>query len=405
MSEHVRANNVEVFRKGDYGERGNYSESDLDAIAAAYDPSAHEAPVTVDHDSGGPAMGWVKALRVKAGSLFADMDLLPGFAQKVRDGEFKKRSIELYREPKSVRAITWLGAAPPVVKGMQDAVFSENEGEFTSFKGVAELDSDIFQAEPTPEPEAEAGEIPLKDAEGNYSEKLVGRAISYFSPGGFGGKHEKITPLEPHYLETKRRIADACFKLGKDPAWAELKTEDTLYDPAITVESLKAHRSDIIEQLTFELQEEIHMSDEKKEEMASLKADLETKNTECSEMSEKIEAFEAKEAKAKMSEELDAVIAKAKLSERGANEIRRQYAERDNLDGIQDSITGVQTLLEGAKFEEPKAVEDMPGGANATGGEAKRIAAKALAEEKGISISEAYREIMGKDESFSAMED
>ena len=34
---------IEVFRSGDYGEKGAFSEKDVDQLISDYDPSVHEA--------------------------------------------------------------------------------------------------------------------------------------------------------------------------------------------------------------------------------------------------------------------------------------------------------------------------------------------------------------------------
>ena len=122
---------LEVFRAGDYGGRGAYSEEDLDRIAEDYNPSEHEAPVTVDHHQEGPALGWVRSLRRAGNTLIARLGgMASEFLAQIRSGAFKKRSIELYRNaPWSgrpyLRALSFLGACPPVVKGLADPVFAE----------------------------------------------------------------------------------------------------------------------------------------------------------------------------------------------------------------------------------------------------------------------------------------
>ena len=40
---------LEIFRAGDYGDKGSWGEGELDQLAADYDPALHEAPVTLDH--------------------------------------------------------------------------------------------------------------------------------------------------------------------------------------------------------------------------------------------------------------------------------------------------------------------------------------------------------------------
>ncbi len=126
---------LEVFRAGDYGDRGSWDEPSLDRIAQSYSPSLHEAPVTVDHAQSGPALGWVESLRRVGSVLVARLrDLDAGFESMIRRGAFKKRSVELYPSLKEtegpyLRAVSFLGACPPAVKGLADVVFAESESE------------------------------------------------------------------------------------------------------------------------------------------------------------------------------------------------------------------------------------------------------------------------------------
>ena len=131
---------VEVFRAGDYGPRGVYSEEDLARIASDYEPGVHEAPVTVDHRQEGPALGWVRSLRRTGKVLLARLGALNGeFIEQLRTGAFKKRSIELYRAAEwtgrpYLRSLTFLGACPPAVKGLADLIFAESpDGNWIEF--------------------------------------------------------------------------------------------------------------------------------------------------------------------------------------------------------------------------------------------------------------------------------
>ena len=124
---------VEVFRAGDYGPKGRYTVEDLDAMCADYDPSLHEAPVTVDHAQSGPAQGWTRAIARRGDVLIATLkDLGEAFQNMVREGAFKKRSVEIYRcfgetgRP-YLRAVSFLGACPPEVKGLADPAFGESD--------------------------------------------------------------------------------------------------------------------------------------------------------------------------------------------------------------------------------------------------------------------------------------
>lgn len=123
---------IEIFRAGDYGERGIYTEDDLEAIACGYNPALHEAPVTLDHAQSGPALGWVEALRRAGGSLFARLrGVGSSLLGLLREGSYKKRSVELYPQfaetgKPYLRAVSFLGAAVPQVKGMADPQLDAN---------------------------------------------------------------------------------------------------------------------------------------------------------------------------------------------------------------------------------------------------------------------------------------
>ncbi len=127
---------IEVFKAGDYGPRGQFNEADLETMARDYDREVHEAPVTLDHQRSGAALGWVSSLRRVGDRLFATIEKIsPTLAELLQSGAYKKRSIDLYRSLREtgrpyVKAVSFLGAGTPVVKGLADPVFSE-EGEKT----------------------------------------------------------------------------------------------------------------------------------------------------------------------------------------------------------------------------------------------------------------------------------
>lgn len=125
---------LEVFRAGSYGEKGTFAERDLESIARLYDPAnTHEAPVTTDHKQDGPAFGWVSGLKRVGRSLFADLrKISPEFYEAIKSGNYLKRSIELWRDREDVaggkpyfKALTFLGAAAPHIKGMTDPAFKD----------------------------------------------------------------------------------------------------------------------------------------------------------------------------------------------------------------------------------------------------------------------------------------
>jgi len=115
-----------------------FSGADLTAIAAAYDPAKHEAPIVIGHPkTDAPAYGWVKAAQFADGVLTVAPDQVePQFAEMVKAGRFKKRSAAFFgpHAPGNptpgkyyLRHVGFLGAQPPAVKGLRDVSFNERE--------------------------------------------------------------------------------------------------------------------------------------------------------------------------------------------------------------------------------------------------------------------------------------
>ena len=128
---------VAIFAPGDHHGNGEvWTEADLDALVASYDPALHEAPNVIGHAqeraSNDPAYGWVESLFKRDGYLWARLKQVPQeFKEWVEQGFWKKRSVEIYTNfqgsgQKYLRALAWLGAQPPAVMGMPDAVFAED---------------------------------------------------------------------------------------------------------------------------------------------------------------------------------------------------------------------------------------------------------------------------------------
>lgn len=131
---------IEIFREGahvdDAGVPRRYTAADIDAMAAAYDPALHDAPLVVGHPSSDePRYGHVAELRAidnAAGQrtlVMSGADVHPAFAEAVMDRRFPKRSTAFYapadpRNPRPgawyVRHVGFLGAQPPAVKGLAD---------------------------------------------------------------------------------------------------------------------------------------------------------------------------------------------------------------------------------------------------------------------------------------------
>jgi len=123
---------IEIFRAGDYGERGHWTPEDLDRLAAGYDPSLQPAPVVLGHPADdAPAYGWLRRLRRAGQSLWAQLEKVdPAFEALLRGGRFRQRSVSLYKTfPATggpyIRHLGFLGAAAPAVKGLAPVRFAD----------------------------------------------------------------------------------------------------------------------------------------------------------------------------------------------------------------------------------------------------------------------------------------
>lgn len=121
----------------------SFTEADLKASAAAYDPAKHEAPIVIGHPKhDDPAYGWVKSLAFADGLEAEHQQIDPAFAEMVDRGAFKKVSASFYTpdSPSNpvpgvyyLRHVGFLGAQPPAVKGLRSPEFAETEEGVVEF--------------------------------------------------------------------------------------------------------------------------------------------------------------------------------------------------------------------------------------------------------------------------------
>lgn len=139
---------IQIFKPGKHvamsGAALSFSETDLAATAAAYDPAKHEAPLVIGHPKhDDPAFGWVGKLAFAEGALDVEpVQVNADFAEMVASGAFKKISASFY-SPDSpsnpvpgvyyLRHVGFLGAQPPAVKGLRNPEFAEAEQGVVEF--------------------------------------------------------------------------------------------------------------------------------------------------------------------------------------------------------------------------------------------------------------------------------
>lgn len=136
---------IDVFRSGNYGDKGNYTEADLDKVVQNFTPAQHEPPVVVGHpENNAPAFGWVSALKRMGNTLFAMFKDVPAeFEELVRSGRFKKRSVSFYQTADGpvLRHVGFLGAMPPEVKGLADVKFRDGQFQAIEFNEESDMEN------------------------------------------------------------------------------------------------------------------------------------------------------------------------------------------------------------------------------------------------------------------------
>lgn len=144
---------IEIFKTGQHtamnGVSLTFSEADLIASAAAYNPALHEAPIVVGHPQvDAPAYGWVKSLSYADGLQATPYQLDAAFTEMVGAGRFKKISASFYTpdSPNNpvpgvyyLRHVGFLGAQAPAVKGLKPVEFSQAEVGIVNFSEIDDL--------------------------------------------------------------------------------------------------------------------------------------------------------------------------------------------------------------------------------------------------------------------------
>lgn len=174
---------IEIFRAGthrdDAGNTHTFTRAQLEEMAATYNATLREAPLTVGHPKDNlPAYGWVQRVFInEAGNLAIDPHQVdPAFAEMVKGGRFKKRSASFYppNAPHNptpgrwyLRHVAFLGAQPPAVAGLKDIGFAEF-GDLAEAISFSETASAIAPASAPTQPQ----EQPMSDADKAELERL-----------------------------------------------------------------------------------------------------------------------------------------------------------------------------------------------------------------------------------------
>lgn len=239
----------EVFKAGKYPQ-GKFTKKEIAEIAKNYDPKFCEAPITIDHQQSGPAYGWVDTVKADGDKLkVAFKDVPSEFEKDVNDGKYKKVSVELYRNLEGkgayLKAVSFLGAATPQVKGLEPIKFMESE-------------SDVYEFNSDEEPEQFSEEeiVELKNQVAELEEQLAKFKENNKKMETIKSLKEKISALNDEVATFKEKAKD---KESIEKELSDIKTMiknrefDEFIDKQITKGILVPANKDIVLSVLQEL--------------------------------------------------------------------------------------------------------------------------------------------------------
>lgn len=188
---------IEIARTGTFtdsaGRPQTFTDSDLAAIANAYDPARRDCPLVFGHpqSDSAPAFGWAQKLKVEGGKLLARFGQVPEAVKKiVAAGHYRHVSMSLMPDRKTLRHVALLGAAQPAIDGLKAIELQSREDGIT-------IDFS-------------------NNTGGNMPENEAQREI--------GALKERIAALEKENASLKEQAKD--HKEGKEKAEAEKKAAE-----------------------------------------------------------------------------------------------------------------------------------------------------------------------------------
>ena len=129
---------IEIARAGTFtdsaGRPQTFTDSDLDAIANAYDPAKRDCPLVFGHPKtdAAPAFGWAEKLKAEGGKLLAKFGQVPEAVKKiVAAGHYRHVSMSLMPDRKTLRHVALLGAAQPAIDGLKAIELRNHDDSIT----------------------------------------------------------------------------------------------------------------------------------------------------------------------------------------------------------------------------------------------------------------------------------
>lgn len=124
---------VELFKTGDYGDKGKFTTAELDQMVANFN-AANRVPVVIGHPkTEDRAFGWISSLKREGELLLGRLDQLhPTVQTALAEGAYRNHSIKAVKTPDKgwrLAHLGLLGAVPPAVEGLQPIAAFAEQGE------------------------------------------------------------------------------------------------------------------------------------------------------------------------------------------------------------------------------------------------------------------------------------
>ena len=225
----VKVPTWELFKAGDYGENGKYSESEIDDIIKNTNERKTDIPIIAGHKEVGKekgALGWIKhnLFSRRGGVLNGEPSVLEELKENVLDrGILKHRSIGIRGDRKTgkkwIDHIALLGSSIPRVKGLKELGLSFSDDDETEIK-IINFDEQK-KTEVTRKMDKEKEETVVKFSEAQV-ESLKNDALA---------KQKAEFTVQFSEMETKLSEKDTKIK--------ELETEVKNFSEKVKVEEIK----------------------------------------------------------------------------------------------------------------------------------------------------------------------
>lgn len=236
---------MQLFKTGDYGEKGAYTQDDIDEVISMFYKLGQDAPIIINQlDAHGeetpqgenvPAIGWVKNLYTKRdGVLYGDTVFLDEFYEIIKKGMYDYRSVYIPKNEEGyryLRHVAMLGKAWPAVKGLDRVglkAFNDKKGIRTINAGQSDGQEIIFSL--NGEKINEIKNISQSDDESKLKETIMDKDVMFTESDLklkiIDAVKEKAESLTASFAEKEAKFAEKIKGLEKtiETQNAELKT-------------------------------------------------------------------------------------------------------------------------------------------------------------------------------------